>query len=225
MRKIICDNLLSSVVKFPPMKILVATRNEHKLKEIAQILGSTAELLSVTAFAQIAEVVEDRPTIEGNAEKKAVEVAEQIARVAGGREIDFVLADDSGLEVDALGGAPGVYSARYAGDEKSAEEDIYAANNRKLLRELVGVKGKERGAQFKCVMALSKDGKLVQTFTGICRGVIIHQVKGEHGFGYDPLFVPDGYCQTFAQLGDEEKNKISHRARALQGLKDFFLNH
>ncbi|MDZ4742519.1 MAG: RdgB/HAM1 family non-canonical purine NTP pyrophosphatase [Verrucomicrobiota bacterium] len=204
------------------MKILVATRNEHKLKEIGQILGSSVELLPVTAFDQIDEVIEDRPTIGGNAEKKAVEVSMQIARLSGGLVIDYVLADDSGLEVDALGGRPGVYSARYAEDEKTPDEHIYAANNRKLLRELDGVKGKERAAQFKCVMALTKDGKRVDTFTGICRGVIIHQTKGEHGFGYDPLFIPDGYCQTFAQLGDEEKNKISHRALALEGLKAFF---
>ncbi|MDL5056905.1 non-canonical purine NTP pyrophosphatase [Geitlerinema calcuttense] len=193
--------------QFAQMKILVATRNEHKLREIGQILGQGVELLPVSAFEQIAEVVEDAATIEGNAEKKALEVARQMARMTEGREIDYVLADDTGLEVDALKGRPGVYSARYADDEKHPDEHIYAANNRKLLRELSEVKGRERAAQFKCVMALAKRNSLAGLFTGICRGVIIHQPKGEGGFGYDPLFVPEGYCQTFSQLGDDEKIK------------------
>ena len=132
---------------------------------------------------------------------KAVEISEQVP--------GLVLSDDSGLEVDALNGAPGVYSSRYAGDDGND-----SANNSKLLKELTGIS--ERTARFRCVMVLAKDGKALAHFDGAVEGSIIHQLQGEAGFGYDPLFVPDGFEKSFAELGEEVKNGLSHRARAME---------
>jgi XTP/dITP diphosphohydrolase len=139
--------------------------------------------------------------LKGNAEKKAIEIAQAVGC--------WSLADDSGLEVTALNGAPGVYSARYAGDECS-----YNLNNEKLLTELQGVE--DRSARFRTVIALSDPEGNVQTLEGICPGHIIVERRGTNGFGYDPLFIPDGYTETFAELDVAVKNRISHRARALQ---------
>jgi XTP/dITP diphosphohydrolase len=149
--------------------------------------------------------VEDGDTFEANAVKKAVE----IARATG----CWALADDSGLEVDALGGAPGVYSARYAGEPCSNE-----ANNEKLLRELAG--RENRAARFRCVIALSDPEGNARTVDGDCRGSIAHRERGTGGFGYDPLFVPDGYNETYAELSPEVKHSISHRGRALRKAHD-----
>lgn len=183
------------------MKLVIATRNAHKLEEIHSIFDfRNLEVMSAFDFPDIPDVVEDGDTFEANAIKKAVE----IARATG----CWALADDSGLEVDALDGAPGVYSARYAGEPCS-----YEANNEKLLRELQGEN--DRSARFRTVIALSDPGGSTQTVAGECPGVIIEELRGTNGFGYDPLFVPDGYAETFAELGSEEKNRISHRARAL----------
>jgi len=184
------------------MKLIIATRNAHKLEEIRAIFNfKSMEVLSVFDFPEIPDVVEDGDTLEANAKKKAVE----IARVTG----CWALADDSGLEVDALGGAPGVYSARYAGEPCSSID-----NNTKLLRELS--RKADRSARFRTVIALSDPEENVRILDGVCPGVIIEELRGTNGFGYDPLFVPDGYRKTFAELDSEVKNRISHRARALK---------
>jgi XTP/dITP diphosphohydrolase len=183
------------------MKLVVATRNRHKLTEIRAILDVPGlELLSLLDFPSVPEVVEDGETFEANARKKAVEVAEATGL--------WAMADDSGLEVDALGGAPGVYSARYAGEPVS-----YPANNAKLLKNLRGVAN--RRARFRCVLALAAPAGEVRTVSGACEGKISDGNRGTNGFGYDPLFVPDGHDLTFAEMPDADKNRISHRARAL----------
>jgi XTP/dITP diphosphohydrolase len=183
------------------MKLVIATRNAHKLEEIRAIFDfQNLDVLSAFDFPDIPDVVEDGDTLEANAIKKAVEIA-----AATGC---WALADDSGLEVDALDGAPGVYSARYAGEPCS-----YEANNEKLLRELSGKA--DRSARFRTVIALSDPGGSTQTVEGECSGVIIEELRGTNGFGYDPLFIPDGYAETFAQLDSDVKNHISHRANAL----------
>ncbi len=184
------------------MRLLVATRNAHKLDEIRAILARPdLDVIGLEALPGAPEIVEDGDTFEANAIKKAV----TIARLAG----TWVLADDSGLEVDALAGAPGVYSARYAGEPAD-----YAANNRKLLRELAGIRN--RRARFRCVMALSDPQGKTRTVEGRCEGHIIEAEAGTGGFGYDPLFVPEGARVTFAEMPAAEKNAISHRGRALQ---------
>jgi XTP/dITP diphosphohydrolase len=188
------------------MKLVIATRNAHKLEEIRAIFDfSNLEVLSAFDFPDIPDVVEDGDTLEANAIKKAVEIA-----TATGY---WAMADDSGLEVDALDGAPGVYSARFAGEECS-----YEANNEKLLRELSGKE--DRSARFRTVIALSDSEGNVQTVEGECPGVIIKELRGSNGFGYDPLFVPDGCTETFAELSSKVKNRISHRARALKKSHD-----
>ena len=188
------------------MKLLVATRNKHKLEEIHAILtGLDVELHSALDFPEIPDVIEDGDTFEANAIKKAGTLA-----YATGC---WALADDSGLEVYALGGAPGVYSARYAGEPVS-----YPANNEKLLRELAGKAN--RRARFRCVMALSEPTGRAKTVEGRCEGIIITELRGTAGFGYDPLFVPDGYTQTFAEMPADQKNSISHRGRALQAARE-----
>ena len=184
------------------MKLVIATRNAHKLEEIHDIFDfQDLEVLSAFDFPDVPDVVEDRETLEENAEKKAVE----IARATG----CWAMADDSGLEVDALDGAPGVYSARYAGEHCS-----YTDNNVKLLAELAG--RESRSARFRTVIALSDPEGNVRTVSGECSGRIIEAPRGTNGFGYDPLFVPDGYTETFAELPAELKNRISHRANALR---------
>jgi XTP/dITP diphosphohydrolase len=185
------------------MKLLVATRNKHKLEEIRQIFTLPGlELLAADDVPGLPEdVVEDADTFEGNALKKARERSE-----ASGL---WTLADDSGLEVVALGNAPGVHSARYAGEPCS-----YPANNAKLLRELQGVA--DRRARFRCVIALRAPDGREWTAEGSCQGRIILEPRGANGFGYDPLFVPDGFEQTFAELDGATKNSLSHRGRALR---------
>jgi XTP/dITP diphosphohydrolase len=188
------------------MKLLISTRNEHKLKEIRQILSLPGiDILDLSAFPQAPEVEEDLDTFEGNAIKKAMVLAEFTGL--------WTLADDSGLEVDALDGAPGVWSARYAGEPVS-----HAANNRKLLGELSDAD--DRGAQFRCVIALVLPGDAPRTVMGLCRGRIATELHGQAGFGYDPVFVPDGETRTFAQMTDDEKNAISHRGRALAAARE-----
>ncbi len=185
------------------MKLLVATRNRHKLEEILQIFALPGlTLLAADELPGLPEeVVEDADTFEGNALKKARELC-----AASGL---WTLADDSGLEVGALNNAPGVYSARYAGEPCS-----YPANNAKLLREMAGVT--DRRARFRCALALCAPDGREWTVDGSCPGRIIGELRGAHGFGYDPLFVPDGYDQTFAELDGAAKNLISHRGVALR---------
>ena len=188
------------------MKLLVATRNKHKLEEIHAILaGLDVELHSALDFPEIPDVIEDGDTFEANAIKKAV----TLARATG----CWALADDSGLEVEALGNAPGVYSARYAGEPVS-----YSANNAKLLRELAGQT--DRRARFRCVMALSDPAGRAETVEGRCEGRIIEALRGVAGFGYDPLFVPEGFEETIAEMPADQKNAISHRGRALAAAQE-----
>ena len=185
------------------MKLLVSTRNMHKLDEIRYLLDIPGlELLSVDDFEDLPEVVEDGDTFEANAIKKAAE----LAAITG----LWTLADDSGIEVDALGGEPGIYSARYAGVEGDAADP---ANNEKLLGKMDGVE--DRTARFRCAIALvSPDGE-ARTVSGACEGVVLQELIGDGGFGYDPMFLPDGFDRTFAQLTAEEKHSVSHRSRAL----------
>lgn len=185
--------------------LLVSTRNAHKVSEIREILGSGFEVLDLSSIAGVGEVDETGVTFEENATLKALAVS--------GHFDGWVIADDSGLEVDALGGAPGVWSARFSG--LGATD---ASNRALLLEKLEGVRGKERSARFRCVIVLARAGCKLAAFSGSVEGVIINQEKGAGGFGYDPLFVPEGHCETFAQLGAEVKNALSHRARALAGL-------
>ncbi len=184
------------------MKLVIATRNKHKLEEIHAIFNfKKLEVLSAFDFPEIPDVVEDGDTLEANAIMKAVALAKATSC--------WAIADDSGLEVAALGGAPGVYSARYAGEECS-----YSANNRKLLKDLADKDN--RSARFRTVVALSDPGGKVETVEGTCPGCITEELRGSNGFGYDPLFVPDGYSETFAELTADVKNRISHRANALK---------
>ena len=198
--------------------LLIASRNVHKAKEIAAILGDDFSVQTLAKFPASPEVVEDGDTFAANAVKKATEIAEWLGFQA---RPDLVLADDSGLKVDALDGAPGIHSARYAGGDDNAPD---VANNAKLLRDLADVPEDNRGAQFHCVLALVALGQVaeVRTFEGICRGRIAQAEGGQGGFGYDPLFVPDGHELSFAELGREVKNAISHRAQALAKLAEYF---
>ena len=187
-------------------KLVFATNNAHKLDEIRAILGDRVEVLSLKDIHCEADIPETADTLEGNAALKA----EYIYKNYG---LDC-FADDTGLEVEALGGAPGVYSARYAGGEGHDSE----ANMKKLLVELEGKTN--RKAQFRTAICLIEDGTK-HLFEGVVKGEIIEKKRGCSGFGYDPVFVPEGYTETFAEMGNEEKNKISHRARATQKLCDY----
>jgi XTP/dITP diphosphohydrolase len=181
--------------------LFIATGNEHKLVEIRAIFSVPGlKLLDMNDYDDVPEVEEDRDSFIGNAVKKAVEMSAFSGH--------WALADDSGLEVDALGGAPGVYSARYAGEDVN-----YQANNEKLLRELDGVTN--RSARFRCAIALCSPDGDVKTVDGCCEGSIAIGLSGDSGFGYDPLFIPAGGIRTFAELSEQEKNSISHRAVAL----------
>ena len=183
------------------MKLLIATRNAHKLQEIRAIFNmQSIDLVSINDFPSLPEVLEDGATFESNAIKKAVVLA-LTSRF-------WTMADDSGLQVDFLKGDPGVRSARYAGEPVN-----YVANNKKLLQAMAGIK--ERSARFCCAIALSSPSGRSQVVMGTCEGRIIDVEKGSNGFGYDPLFVPGGHEQTFAEMDDSTKNRISHRASAL----------
>ncbi len=205
--------------------IVLATRNACKIAEIRGIMAGDVHILSQNDFPGAPAVVEDAATFAGNAAKKAGGLAAWLAAQGQAGRGDgpfFVLADDSGLEVDALGGAPGVHSARFAGGgaaETTNSSD--AANNAKLLRLLEGVPPARRAARFRCVLALADRDKGALLFEGVCEGRIAPCPRGTGGFGYDPLFVPEGFTQSFAELGEEVKNKISHRARALARLRRF----
>jgi XTP/dITP diphosphohydrolase len=208
--------------------IVLATRNAHKVAEIRAILGADVRIHSQNNFPGAPPVVEDAITFAGNAAKKSEGLAAWLAAnpPAGVLSEPFsILADDSGLEVDALGGAPGVHSARFAADDSTGTTNSPdAANNAKLLRLLAGVPLERRAARFRCVLALAAPGKATLLFEGRCEGRIALSAAGAGGFGYDPLFVPDGCALSFAELGEEVKNKISHRARALAQLRQFLEN-
>lgn len=207
------------------MKIVFATNNQHKLSEIRSILGESIEVLSLKDIGCDVDIPETGKTLEENALQKAQYVYDHYHI--------SVFADDTGLEVDALNGAPGIYSARYASMEAGAHEASHdaEANMSRLLRELG--ENNNRRARFRTVIALilKKDVcpcgctsiKEIHQFEGIVEGQIIKERRGREGFGYDPIFQPDGYEETFAELGMEIKNHISHRARAVKKLADFLL--
>jgi len=222
--------------------VLIATRNAHKVGEIRAILDDQFQFFTLNDFPGAPPVVEDANTFAGNATKKAVELAQWLAKKnptfnSQHPKPNFVLADDSGLEVDALNGAPGVHSARFAAEDLAASGNTPDAdNNAKLLRLLQNIPAEKRTARFRCVIAfvpvaLEKIESAspvcyaaepeLPTFDGACAGKIIFAPAGENGFGYDPLFVPNGFAQTFAELGEDVKNKLSHRAMALAKLKVF----
>ena len=232
----------------PMTALLIATRNGHKAGEIRAILGEGVRYFSLRDRPGAPTVVEDAHTFAGNATKKAVELAKWMAQphesqITNHESRSLVLADDSGLEVDALNGAPGVHSARFAAlDSGAAGNASDAENIAKLLRLLKDVPLEKRTARFRCVIALTPliqdkvesaspvcyaDEFEMQTelFEGACEGRIGFAPRGQGGFGYDPLFLPDGISQTFAELGEETKNQLSHRALALTKLKDWLERH
>lgn len=188
-----------------PRRLLVSTRNLHKVAEIREILGREFDVLDLSAVSGVGEVEETGTTFEENAALKALAASERFD--------GWVVADDSGLEVDHLGGAPGVLSARFSGQGATD-----ASNRELLLAKLAGAEGRERAARFRCVMVLARGNKKLAAFTGSVEGLITRTEKGAGGFGYDSLFVPDGHDKTFAELGADVKNTMSHRARALREL-------
>jgi len=189
-------------------EIVLATRNRDKIREIKKILNDTnARFLSLEDFPGCPEVVEDGETLEANAKKKALVVSQYTKKLS--------LAEDTGLEVDALGGAPGVRSARFAGDNAT-----YENNNRKLLKLMEKLPLEERRAKFRCVAALARPDGEVVSCEGVCEGRIAFEMKGKSGFGYDPLFIVPEHGKTFAELGEDIKNRISHRAQALAKIKE-----
>jgi XTP/dITP diphosphohydrolase len=188
-------------------EVVVATRNKDKAREIKRILkGLGVKVLALDAFRNIPKVIEDKKTFRGNASKKARIVSRYTKRLT--------IADDSGLEVDALGGRPGVKSARFAGKEQD-----YGKNNAKLLRLLERIPSSKRKARFVCVISIAKGGRVLDVVEGTCSGRIAFKSKGKTGFGYDPVFISPKYGRTFAELGPRLKNKISHRYRALKKAK------
>ncbi|HEY0006460.1 MAG TPA: XTP/dITP diphosphatase [Pyrinomonadaceae bacterium] len=191
--------------------LLIATRNTGKLREIEALLSDTdLRLYSLRDFSALPEVEETGATFADNAGLKASAYARQGL---------WTLADDSGLEVDALGGAPGVRSARYAGEGASDAE-----RNALLLRELARTNDAERRARFVCAIAIANPtGEVLHISLGVCEGHIAQEPRGQNGFGYDPLFIPDGYTKTFSELPDEIKQQLSHRARALSKARVFLL--
>ena len=211
-------------------RLLIATRNLHKVEEIRSILHGRFDCISLREFPGAPEIVEDANTFEGNARKKAESLVRWLRETwskecQSGNKIAFVLADDSGLEVDALGGAPGVHSARFAAlDTGAAGNSTDTDNNAKLLKLLRDIPRAKRTARFRCVMALTPvsitpASPVSRCFEGVCEGRIGFKAHGDGGFGYDPLFLPEGFEQTFAELGEETKNRISHRSNALSRLK------
>jgi XTP/dITP diphosphohydrolase len=216
-----------------PDHVIIATRNLHKAGEIRTILGDSFRYSTLVDFPEAPGVVEDALTFAGNATKKAVELARWLSGGISNLKFQIsnstkVLADDSGLEVDALNGAPGVHSARFAALDRIGDglstNSTDAENNAKLLRLLRAVALENRKARFRCVIAMvhlhhSTSGGEPRVFDGVCEGRIELASRGAGGFGYDPLFVPDGFDRTFGELGEDVKNKLSHRSRALQKLK------
>lgn len=229
-------------------RLLIATRNAHKVAEIQAILGTAFHAQTLNEYPGAPAVVEDAATFAGNAIKKAVVLARWLAGQPAAQRPgpEFVLADDSGLEVDALNGAPGVHSARFAalGDVANGAglqptgNSADAENNAKLLRLLGNCSAEKRTARFRCVIALvpvpwaggdepgSGPARVhdVRIFEGACEGRIQMVATGRGGFGYDPLFVPEGFAQSFAELGEAVKNRLSHRSKALAKLKSAYLS-
>jgi len=191
------------------ISLCLATRNPHKTREFLEMLRGEICLTDLSDHPEIGPVPEDGTTFEENARIKAKVVSRQVP--------GLVLADDSGLEVDSLGGAPGVYSARYAGQGATD-----ATNRQKLLEEMGWLAATSpRTARFRCLLALARGGEIIATFEGTVDGEVVCAERGAAGFGYDPLFQPNGFEKTFAELSGAEKNAISHRAAAVAKLRDF----
>ena len=189
------------------ISLVLATRNRHKVEELTAMLSELPlKILSFNDFPDMPDVVEDGATLRENATKKASAVASFTGLPS--------LADDTGLEVEALGGAPGVRSARFAGEAANQEE-----NNLKLLADLSGTAGSARAAAFRCVVALAVPGEVVRTVEGVTHGVILEAPRGRGGFGYDSLFLPEGHDITYAEMRSDEKNAVSHRGKAIKSAR------
>ncbi|NMB51559.1 MAG: non-canonical purine NTP diphosphatase [Bacteroidales bacterium] len=191
------------------MEIVFATNNHNKIKEIQNILGNSFKLLSLLDLKIDEDIPEDEPTLEGNAINKARLINRMLNM--------NVFADDTGLEIEALNGLPGVHSARFAGENKDSEANIKKALS--MMGEC-----ENRNAKFRTVIALILDGK-EYLFEGIVNGRIIAEKRGHEGFGYDPVFIPEGMTKTFAEMSLDEKNRISHRAKAFEKLKEFLVRY
>ena len=190
-------------------ELIIATRNEKKLRELKRYVKPLGlKAISLKDISGAPDIIEDGRTFEENAKKKALTVS----NFTGG----LVLADDSGLTVEALNGLPGVKSARFAGDGKTDRK-----NNLKLLKSLEGLPPKKRGARFVCNVAIADKGRIIANIEKTCRGRIGFQIRGRHGFGYDPLFVIPKYNKTFGELGARVKDRMSHRSKALEKARDF----
>ena len=189
------------------MDLLLATRNPNKTREFHELLEQAFDVIDLSSFPEIAIPEETGRTFEENATLKAI---------AASKLPSLIIADDSGLEVDALGGAPGIFSARYAGENANSKENIS-----KLLHELraQNIATEKRSARFRCVIALAQNGKLLGVFERFVEGKIVDPPRGSGGFGYDPIFEPKGFDQTFAEMTPESKNKISHRGQAIAALR------
>jgi XTP/dITP diphosphohydrolase len=188
-------------------QLLLASRNPHKLREFSEILGRNYAVRDLSGESEAPVIEETGKTFAENAILKAVGISKRFP--------GLVVADDSGLEVDALGGAPGVYSARYAGPNATDAENIA-----RLLSELRKSRKEDPfKARFRCVLAVAREGKVLNTIDGVSEGTIVDSPRGKSGFGYDPIFQPTGSTETFAELSPEKKNEISHRARAIRGLR------
>ena len=190
-------------------EILLATRNKHKTREIQTMLGEGVLVTDATQHDHLPEIEETGFTFEENSKLKA----EGISRHVSG----IVLADDSGLEVDALGKEPGVYSARYAGPGCTDEQ-----NTTLVLKKMKGFPDEVRTARFRCVLAVAENGITLATFDGTVEGILAHEVRGEGGFGYDPIFIPIGYKESFGELSSEIKHSMSHRSRALAQFREWW---
>ncbi len=200
-------NGICRISTFGVIPLLLATRNAHKTREFAQILGREFVLSDLANSPEIPAVEEIGSSFEENAVLKAVTISKTLP--------GLVVADDSGLEVNALGGAPGIFSARYSGENATDQENVH-----KLLHELGSAV--DRRARFRCAIALAREDETLAIVAGELEGSISLKPHGKNGFGYDPVFVPTGYNRTLADLGEETKNRISHRARAIAQLRDYF---
>ena len=205
-----CLSLLTNkTFPFCMHKIVFATNNQHKLQEVRSILAGKVEIISLAETGCLDDIPETADTLEGNAAQKARYIFEKF-------HIDC-FADDTGLEIEALNGKPGVFSARYAGEPSNSLN-----NMNKVLKEMEGIAN--RSAQFRTVIALIENGEY-HYFEGIINGHLTTEAKGSSGFGYDPIFIPDGFDNTFAELSSSHKNAISHRAKAINKLSEYFKNH
>lgn len=188
-------------------RLIIATHNAHKTREFAQLLGGEFTVVDLSAHPEIQLAAENGQTFAENATAKAIDASKKVS--------GLVMADDSGLEVHALGGAPGIFSARYAGHNSADDQNV-----EKLLRELRALSlMPSRRARFRCVLAIARRGELIDTVEGSLEGDIAEEPRGGNGFGYDPVFVPAGFDHTFAEMPAELKNHLSHRARAVVALR------